>query len=200
MKINLKLLGGLIGGLVLAMGSQVASAYSITYNAGNYTLCTTGTATGNPDFLAAATSCGGANTTEVYKQDVGGAETGSFAGSYSTAFFNTPGDPQDATITFTGGTSINCATAGCLLGIKDGKSTPSFYIFNISDWDGTSSIVMTGFWPDGGAISHVSLFTGGSSTSTSSTGGNVPAPASTLVLLGFGLMGIGFMRRRAHSA
>jgi hypothetical protein len=126
----------------------------------------------------------------LYKQDVGGPESGSFAGSYSTAFFNSPTDPADATITFTGGAAITCGV--CYLIIKDGNQQPSYYFFDLTaaGWNGTDSIILTGFWPNQGAISHVAIW--GSSSDRS-----VPEPG-TLGLLGLGLAGIaaGIRRRR----
>ena len=99
--------------------------------------------------------------TEVYKQDVGaGSDSGSFASSYTTAFFNTPGDPMDATITYVGAPAPAITTDPVYLLVKDGNATPAWYLFNISNWNGTESIVMTNFWPAGGAISHVALQVG----------------------------------------
>jgi hypothetical protein len=188
--LTFKLIGTTLGALVLSMAPTFASAYSLTYNAGNYTLCAEGTENSNEAFVADAATCGG--TTEIYKQNVDDAsDTGSFAASYSTAFFNTPSDPADATITYVGGPSIFCsATEKCLLGIKDGNANPTYYIFDISDWDGTSSIVMTGFWPSKGAISHVSIFSGGDGIVDDD---DVPEPAT---LVGLGLAAAGFARRR----
>ena len=191
MSITFKLLGAALGALVLSTASPDASAYSITYTTGPAVLCTTGTQNSNGAFLAAAAGCGG--TTEIYKQNVGGPETGSFASSYSTAFFNTPTDPSDATITYSGGPAIGCSlTERCFLGLKDGNASPAFYIFEISGWNGTSSIVMTGFWPDNGAISHLSIFSGGDGIVDDD---DVPEPA-TLALVGLGLVAAGVTRRR----
>lgn len=126
----------------------------------------------------------------LYKQDVGGGESGSFAGSYSTEFFNSPGDPEDATLTFTAGTAITCGV--CYLVIKDGNQNPSYYFFDLTaaGWDGVESIILTDFWVGNGAISHISIW--GSSGGTS-----VPEPG-TLGLLGLGLFGMaaGMRRRR----
>ena len=101
--------------------------------------------------------------TVVYKQDVGAGESGSFAASYSTAFFNTPTDPQDATISYVSGPTIKSSFSNIYLLVKDGDQTPAAYLFDISTlWNGTDPLVMTGFWPQQGAISHVSIYASGS--------------------------------------
>jgi len=122
----------------------------------------------------------GSDVYEVYKQDLSGPESGAYAGSYETAFYNTPTDPQDATITYVGGTPISGDPL--YLMVKDGNHDPIWYIFDLSNWNGTEAIYLQGFWPDQGAISHVSIY-------------SVSEP-STLLLLGAGLIGLGLLGRR----
>lgn len=122
----------------------------------------------------------------LYKADQGGdTHQGTFGSSYDTFFYNTPTDPEDATIEYiTGARYMDCSV--CYLIVKDGKSIPAQYLFDISNWDGVSNIEMTDFWLDSkGAISNVAIW--GRATA-------VPEPAS-LLLFGttFGLLSV---RRR----
>jgi VPDSG-CTERM motif len=128
--------------------------------------------------------------TEAYKQNVGGSESGDFASSYTTTFNNTPSDPADAFIDYVSGPSI--FGGEIYLYVKDGNHQPAFYLFDISSWNGTDDLSLRGFWPGGGAISHLTILT---------TGGNPPPPSvpdsgATLVMLGMAVSSIGMLRRK----
>ncbi len=130
----------------------------------------------------------------LYKSDVDevliGNDSGPYAGSYTTWFYNNVGDPGNALLFWNGGADIDCPS--CYLAIKDGNQTPGYYFYDLSAWDGTESISLLNFWPDQGAISHISIW--GRDTPT-----NVPEP-STMALLGLGLLAIAFaQRRRRHN-
>ena len=110
-----------------------------------------------------------------------------FASSYDTTFTaesSSEPDPAGGYITYTGGDSISCPE--CFLLVKDGNQDPIWYIFDIGSWNGTDSISIEGFWPDKGAISHVTIF-GNSS--------NVAEPGMA-ALLSIGLLGMVVARRR----
>lgn len=130
----------------------------------------------------------------LYKSDVSGtsgigSDSGSFAASYMTTFSNTATDPANALIDYISGASITCPD--CYLAIKDGNQTPSYYFYNLASWNGTEDIILRDFWPQQGAISHVSIW-GKPSTS-------IPEPGIVL-LLGIGLLGLLVTARRQQSA
>jgi hypothetical protein len=109
------------------------------------------------------------------------------AGSYQTTFANLPLDPAEATITYVGGPIVG-PTAFLL--VKDGSQIPAWYLYNLTaaplSWNGTETIYLTGFWPNDGAISHVTLYGGGS----------VPDGGITIAMLGMGFCVLEFVRRR----
>lgn len=132
----------------------------------------------------------------VYKSDVdGGAEEGTAAEYYRTVYDLTPSEPSKATLTWDGASPfIACPT--CYLVVKDGKQTPAQYLFDIGNWNGKDSIEMTGFWPDNGAISTVSIF----NLAAADGGGTVAmipeAETYAMMLAGLGLVGFMVSRRR----
>jgi hypothetical protein len=122
---------------------------------------------------------------ELYTHQVGGSEAGAFAGAYLTESQNTSSDSQDATITYVGGDVLGGATH---LLVKVGHHSPAWYLYELS-WNGTETITLDHFWPNQGAISHVSIYgIAGSAT-------RLPQPG-TMGLLGAGLLAFEFLRRR----
>ena len=154
--------------------------------------CWSGTDPKNPKAGDIMTLTGATDLVELYKAEVPQAEgdpvteEGAFAPYYTTEFFNTPLDPMDATIThdLLDDPSIGCPD--CFLLVKDGDQDPNWYVFDIGFWNGTDAIFLEDFWPNQGAISHISIF--GKSW-------NVPEPAP-LALISLGLLGIGLARKR----
>jgi hypothetical protein len=134
---------------------------------------------------------------ELYKQNTDSvADTGPFAPLYSTSF---SGDPNNATITYSGDGEHFISGSPLYLLVKDGSASPSWYLFDLRNinnpalgqyglsWNGTETLYLTGFWPGpGGSISHVAIY--------GTPSQNVPEPG-TMLLLGFGLLGVAGVTR-----
>lgn len=150
---------------------------------------------GNPDAADIPGIVGYSDTLyELYKQDVPKEgetvlppDEGSFAAYYKTTFYNTPTDPKDATIEYVGAMDDPVISGDPLyLLVKDGSQDPCWYIFDlvVLAWNGTDTIDLQDFWPENGAISHVSIY-----------GTRVPEPL-TFLLLGMGLIGLAGIRKK----
>jgi hypothetical protein len=178
-----------VGALGLASS---ALALSITPDSGTFNVSRwEGNQTGQPQIDAVIGGIIG-NSTEQYKQNVGdGSDTGAFAGSYTTTFVNTPSDPSGALIHYVGSPAAVLPDTRYLL-VKDGDQTPAWYLFNLSalGWNGTDDLVLSGFWPNQGAISHVALYTG------TSGGPGVPDGGATIGLMGMSLVAVEILRRK----
>ena len=133
-----------------------------------------------------------------YTQNVGGAEVGPGAPYYSMTFQNTPTDPSDALLTWNG--PLFFTTNPLYILVKDGNQSPAWYLFRLTvgagGWNGMETLDFQDFWPNQGAISHISIY----GTPAPGTPGlfNTPVPdgGSMTMLLGMGLMGLAALRRR----
>ena len=178
-----------VGAAVVVLGTSF-QAHALTIDPAITPVCgaptclaAVGAETAQPDIDAAIAAILGTSV-EVYKQNVGGAETGVLAGSYTTTFSNTATDPSDALIDYISGPAV---TGTKFLLVKDGNQTPAWYLYRL-DWNGTDDIVLDNFWPGNGAISHVALYAAPGTTT-------VPDGGSMSMLLGLGLMGLAGVRR-----
>ena len=128
---------------------------------------------------------------ELYKIDFDTlTEEKSFANSYTTTFNVI--DPEDGVsnaggeiVYDMGNPSISCPD--CFLLVKDGNATPTYFVFDLGLWNGTTdTIFMEDFWLGGGGISNVVIYGNIS---------NVPEPGM-VGLLSIGLLGMVATRRR----
>jgi hypothetical protein len=189
---------------IVAAGAALAaatSAFALTITPGS-AFGITGANNSNLDAagIASALGLGAGSLVELYKSDVGDPDEGTFATSYTTTYTNTPSDPEDALIDNVAAPSINSVAK--YLYIKDGNHQPAYYIFNIGvtglNWNGTDDIVLDGFWPSNGAISHVAIYGGtGPGGDIPGTPG-VPDGGQTVALLGLALAAIGIVRRKLN--
>jgi hypothetical protein len=175
--------------IVAALASLALTCAASALNISPAQAVQSGNQTGQGDIDAAiAATIGGA--VELYKQNVGGGESGALAGSYTTTFLNSPLDPKDATIVYNSGNIVG-SPAWSL--VKDGNQTPAWYLFDLTalGWNGTETLNYLDFWPNQGAISHISLYGTSKPRDFSVADGG-----STLAFLGLGLALIAIVRRR----
>ncbi len=146
-------------GITLAVGALLgfvpSTVEAVTIVPGD-AFCTSNDQGGNDTIFLAG--CGVTGVSLLYNAEPGGGDGGSFAGSYSTVFSNTAQDPSDATITYDGAPDPTITCPSCYALVKDGNFEPAKYLINLGSWNGTDPLEFVGFWPDGGAISHVSIW------------------------------------------
>ena len=189
-KFNRTLLGAMLISSVMGVASQ---AHALTLSPGMETW--TSLSTSNLGQAAVEGIVGVSPLGLVYKQDEGGLESGNGAGYYTTSFvYESVGDASGATITWDGGMKVSCPD--CFLIVKDGnhsQNPPPYpqYIFDISGWNGTDTITLSGFWPGQGAISNVAIW-----NNAYDGGGSLVPEADTYAMLLAGLGLVGFAARR----
>src|SRR5688500_8899932 len=159
---------------VVVFSSLTLREDSLSITTTSSSLLSSGNLTGVTDILNQIATEGYALGDTLYKKEYdGGAEYGGFKNKFNTTFVAdaVSGENQDASggsITWNGPSYITNAE---YLLVKDGNSKPAWYLFDISDWDGKETIALSDFWPGKGAISHVAIYGGSSSTTTVPDGG-----------------------------
>ena len=130
--------------------------------------------------------------TEVYKTDPKTGDDGLLGSSYQTTYPS--GSLKGGTISYVGGNSVDPESL-ILLGIKDGKNEPFWYVFDLTGlWNGLSDLMVQNVYSgNGGSISHMTIFTG------ENPGKVVPDDGVTFALLGLGVASLGVLRRFASS-
>lgn len=172
----------------LALG-MATNSYALLVSPGSANQIGTGTETGVPQILAEIQANLGINLTgkDLYKQNEGEAtDSGAFSGSYSTSITD---GASAFSITYGSGAAISANPVYLL--VKDGNHNPAWYLYDITGWNGTDVIQGSGFWPNGGAISHVAIY-----GTPGTPPNNVPDGGLTLVLLGASVAGLGMLRRK----
>ena len=93
---------------------------------------------------------------ELYRLTPPASDDKTLKDSYEGSTSALPGDDTSAfEINYTSGPSIDPT----YMLIKDGNHTPSWYLFDISAWDGISELSGSGFWENtNGGISHISIY------------------------------------------
>lgn len=117
-----------------------------------------------------------------YKATPPSSESGPLSSSYDTSYTTVGSDIKGFTISYVGGAVAD----GKYLVAKDGNPH-GHYIFDLSGWNGTDPIVVSGLWPNQGNLSHASIWGGKK---------QVPDGGATAALLGLGMLGLGFLARR----
>ena len=184
----------ILGIILMTLGTQaLAGTFTLKpssiVNAAN---CTSGTNT-NAAVISTVESCSGqTGLSLLYKSEVGNAvDSGTYKDSYTTTYFNTSTDPEDALITFDKGPlgAMDCMkTYSCWLSVKDGKSSIALYVFSLAGWDGVMDLSLMDFWPKQGAISNIQIWGGAAIAQT-------PIPAAVW-LFGSGFIGLMSLSRK----
>jgi hypothetical protein len=186
------------------MGASVAVALAAAAHALTITPSTfpqvTGSDNSNLTASQIATLVGAPTLFELYKADVGSADSGLFANSYTTTYSNTASDPSDALIHYVGSPNPVPTAEPIYAYVKDGNAQPAFYVFTISGWNGTDDLVFDNFWPNQGAISHITLLGGVTTGEVPGPGPNpgtgVPDGGTTILLFGTALTLLGVLRKK----
>lgn len=189
MKLSMKISGlATAGAMLLALSGQVQAL-----TLGPLDMDADGASLSSLPCLPGCIPAAGSTSFENFYSNHRGDESGSFAGSYSTAFWP-EWEWDHARITHDGGAAIDCGGT-CWLVIKSRETTPFYYFYELSAhglrtaWNGTDSIEMFEFWTGPDRVKEVSIW---------GVRRSVPEP-STLALLGLGLAGIGFGLRRRRN-
>ncbi len=187
-KIKILLLSLLTAGMIFGMVLS-ASATTIYINLST-TPALYGEETSQADITTLINAYLNPDPTLLYYASPDDGESGPYATYYDTTFSG----GNEAAIVINVGPGYISTTPVYLLA-KDGavpdnnSLTHAWYFYNLTalGWTGIQNIDISGLWPDQGSFSHLSLY--------GTPGTSVPEPF-TIVLLGFGLVGLAGVGRK----
>jgi len=185
MKTRRSFLGFMLISIVLVLASSQSQALVLTPSDATSSTAINSNLTTLAE-INAAFSTSYTDLALLWKGETDSAPTGQDGSLADSYLWDVDSPANSGTIEYVEGQdTASCPT--CVLIVKDGRSDPAQYLFDLGSWDGMEDIVLSGFWSEKeDAISNVALW--GDSTSV--------AEPSALMLMSLGLLGLVFSAKR----